>query len=37
MDQERVARAIATLQAGGLIPAGLTPDAVVDFSLAPKA
>ncbi|MGI5238498.1 ABC transporter substrate-binding protein [Dactylosporangium sp. CA-139066] len=37
MDQERVARAIATLQAGGLIQAGLTPDAVVDFSLTPKA
>ncbi|GAB3864612.1 ABC transporter substrate-binding protein [Dactylosporangium cerinum] len=37
MDQERVARAIATLQAGGLIPAGLTPDAVVDFGLTPKA
>jgi NitT/TauT family transport system substrate-binding protein len=37
LDQERVARAIATLQAGGLIPAGLTPDAVVDFALAPKA
>ncbi|MEV6928940.1 ABC transporter substrate-binding protein [Dactylosporangium sp. NPDC051485] len=37
MDQQRVARAIATLQAGGLIPAGLTPDAVVDFDLTPKA
>ncbi|WP_433608239.1 ABC transporter substrate-binding protein [Dactylosporangium sp. CA-139114] len=37
MEQERVARAIATLQAAGLIPAGLTPDAVVDFSLTPKA
>jgi NitT/TauT family transport system substrate-binding protein len=37
MDPERVARAIATLQAGGLIPAGLTPDAVVDFSITPKA
>jgi NitT/TauT family transport system substrate-binding protein len=37
MDQERVARAIATLQAGGLIPAGLTPDAVVDFAITPKA
>jgi NitT/TauT family transport system substrate-binding protein len=37
MDQERVARAIATLQAGGLIPAGLTPDAVVDFGITPKA
>nr|BFE66677.1 ABC transporter substrate-binding protein [Dactylosporangium thailandense] len=37
MEQERVARAIATLQAAELIPAGLTPDAVVDFSLTPKA
>jgi len=37
MEQERVARAIATLQGAGLIPAGLTPDAVVDFSLTPKA
>ncbi|MEU7873683.1 ABC transporter substrate-binding protein [Dactylosporangium sp. NPDC049140] len=37
MEQERVARAIATLQGSGLIPAGLTPDAVVDFSLTPKA
>ncbi|GAA3294920.1 ABC transporter substrate-binding protein [Dactylosporangium vinaceum] len=37
MDQERVARAIATLQASELIPAGLTPDSVVDFSLTPKA
>ncbi|WP_433077921.1 ABC transporter substrate-binding protein [Dactylosporangium sp. CA-052675] len=37
MEQERVARAIATLQAAALIPAGLTPDAVVDFSLTPKA
>ncbi|WP_433047894.1 ABC transporter substrate-binding protein [Dactylosporangium sp. CS-033363] len=37
MEQERVARAIATLQASELIPAGLTPDSVVDFSLTPKA
>ncbi|GAA3451728.1 ABC transporter substrate-binding protein [Dactylosporangium matsuzakiense] len=37
MDQERVARAIATLQASELIPAGLTPDSVVDFSITPKA
>jgi len=32
MDQERVARSIAVLQGNGLIPAGLTPDKVVDFS-----
>src|SRR3954451_2434228 len=32
MEQERVARALATLQGYALIPAGLTPDAVVDFS-----
>jgi len=32
LDQERVARSIAVLQGNGLIPAGLTPDKVVDFS-----
>jgi NitT/TauT family transport system substrate-binding protein len=37
INQPRVARAIAILQGGGLIPAGLTPDAVVDFNLTPKA
>ncbi|MFI5911017.1 ABC transporter substrate-binding protein [Dactylosporangium sp. NPDC051541] len=37
MDQERVARAIATLQASELIPAGLTPDSIVDFAITPKA
>lgn len=36
-DQQRVARAIAILQGAGLIPAGLTPEAVVAFDLAPKA
>jgi NitT/TauT family transport system substrate-binding protein len=32
MDQQRVARSIAVLQANGLMPAGLTPDKVADFS-----
>jgi len=36
-DQQRVARAIAILQGAGLIPAGLTPEAIVAFDLAPKA
>jgi NitT/TauT family transport system substrate-binding protein len=35
LDQQQVARAIAILQGAGLIPSGLTPDAVVDFSLTP--
>lgn len=37
MDQERVARSIAVLQGNGLIPAGLTPDKVVDFSFVPAS
>lgn len=37
LDERRVARAIATLQGGGLIQPGLTPDAVVDFNLTPKS
>jgi NitT/TauT family transport system substrate-binding protein len=37
ISEARVARAIAILQGGGLIPAGLTPDQVVDFNLVPKA
>ena len=37
LDKQRVARAIATLQANKLIPAGMTPDSVVDFTIAPKA
>jgi NitT/TauT family transport system substrate-binding protein len=32
MDAQRVARGIAILQGAGLMPAGLTPDKVVDFS-----
>lgn len=35
-DQARVARAIASLQALSLFPAGLTPDKVIDFDLSPK-
>ncbi|NJC82767.1 ABC transporter substrate-binding protein [Planosporangium mesophilum] len=35
--EQRVARALGTLQTANLIPAGLTPSAVVDFSLTPKA
>jgi NitT/TauT family transport system substrate-binding protein len=35
LDQKQVARAIAILQGAGLIPSGLTPDAVVDFDLTP--
>lgn len=37
LDSERVARSIAILQGAGAIPAGLTPEQVVDFNLAPKA
>jgi NitT/TauT family transport system substrate-binding protein len=36
-DQQRVARAIAILQGAGLMPAGLTPEAVVAFNLTPVA
>lgn len=35
-DQARVARAIASLQSLSRFPAGLTPDKVIDFDLAPK-
>jgi NitT/TauT family transport system substrate-binding protein len=37
IDQERVARSIAILQANGLMPAGLTPDKVADFSFIPAS
>jgi NitT/TauT family transport system substrate-binding protein len=37
LDQKQVARAIAILQGAGLIPSGLTPEAVVDFKLTPPA
>jgi NitT/TauT family transport system substrate-binding protein len=37
MDQDRVARSIAVLQSNGLMPAGLTPDKVVDFSFIPAS
>ncbi|MFF0380214.1 ABC transporter substrate-binding protein [Actinoplanes missouriensis] len=37
IDKNRVAAAIATLRSGALIPPGLTPESVVDFSLVPAA
>jgi NitT/TauT family transport system substrate-binding protein len=37
LDAERVGRSIAILQGSGQIAAGLTPDQVVSFDLAPKA
>jgi NitT/TauT family transport system substrate-binding protein len=37
ISEARVTRAIAILQSGGLIPAGLTAEQVVDFNLVPKA
>jgi NitT/TauT family transport system substrate-binding protein len=37
MDEQRVARTIALMQDAGLIPAGLTPDKVVDFDFVPKS
>ncbi|RKR89453.1 NitT/TauT family transport system substrate-binding protein [Micromonospora pisi] len=33
MDRERVAQTIAVLQESGIMPAGLTPEAVVDFGI----
>ncbi|AGL17765.1 ABC transporter substrate-binding protein [Actinoplanes sp. N902-109] len=37
MDEQRVAKSIAVLTGAGLMPAGLTPEDVVDFSYTPKA
>ncbi|GIG89308.1 ABC transporter substrate-binding protein [Plantactinospora endophytica] len=37
MDEQRVARTIAILQGSGLMPAGLTPADVVDFSFMKKS
>jgi NitT/TauT family transport system substrate-binding protein len=37
LDSQRVARSIAILQGAGAIPAGLTPEQVINFDLAPKA
>lgn len=37
MDEARVARSVAVLQASDLIPSGLTPEKIVDFSFVPKA
>jgi NitT/TauT family transport system substrate-binding protein len=36
-DEQRVARMIATLEAAGAIPAGITPDQVIDFGFVPQA
>ncbi|MEQ4302805.1 ABC transporter substrate-binding protein [Plantactinospora sp. B6F1] len=35
LDEQRAARAIAVLQGAELIPSGLTPEKVIDFSIAP--
>ena len=35
IDEQRVARGIAVLQGAGLVPPGLAPDKVVDFSFVP--
>jgi NitT/TauT family transport system substrate-binding protein len=37
MDKARVAKALAILQGSGLIKTALTPEAVVDFDITPKA
>lgn len=37
LDSQRVARSIAILQAAGAIPAGLTPEQIINFDLVPKA
>ncbi|GID30333.1 ABC transporter substrate-binding protein [Paractinoplanes brasiliensis] len=37
MDQDRVARSIAALQGNGVMPTGLTPDKVADFSFIPAS
>jgi len=36
LDQQRVARSIALMQGANAIPAGLTPDRLVNFDLTPK-
>lgn len=37
LDGQRVARSIAVLQGAGAIPAGMTPEKIIDFTLTPKA
>ncbi|WP_067500266.1 ABC transporter substrate-binding protein [Actinoplanes sp. TFC3] len=37
MDEQRVAKSIAVLSGAGLMPSGLKPEDVVDFSFTPKA
>jgi NitT/TauT family transport system substrate-binding protein len=36
IDSRRVARSIAILQGAGVIRAGMTPEKIIDFNLAPK-
>jgi NitT/TauT family transport system substrate-binding protein len=36
LDSQRVARSIAILQAAGAIPAGMTPERIIDFDLVPR-
>jgi NitT/TauT family transport system substrate-binding protein len=37
LEEERVTKSIAAIQAAGLMPSGLTPDKVVDFSFIKKS
>jgi NitT/TauT family transport system substrate-binding protein len=37
MDEQRVAKTIEIMQSAGVIPAGLTPQKVADFSFVPKS
>jgi NitT/TauT family transport system substrate-binding protein len=37
VDAQRVARSIALLQGAGAIPAGMTPEKIIDFNLVPKS
>lgn len=37
VDQSRITKSIALVQSLGLIPAGLTPEKLVDFTVSPKA
>jgi NitT/TauT family transport system substrate-binding protein len=37
VDQSRITKSIALVQSLGLIPAGLTPEKLVDFTMSPKA
>ncbi len=37
LDSDRVAKSIAILQGAGALKQNITPDQIIDFSLAPKA